>query len=150
MLVILLKFGNYKVTISISIKHRKCWCSQNATNQPKSMCGSRGETGGPEPPPPPPPKICVRGGVLCGYLIGSPEKGSKGCFYLIFFWLAPLANILKSSKRISPSPVIHISLASMKVTFPCLFCLKLHNFTQFKPKIFWGGPPRHPSPLWNQ
>ena len=26
----------HKITISINFKHRKCWCSRNVTNQPKS------------------------------------------------------------------------------------------------------------------
>ena len=30
--------------------------------------------------------------------------------------------------------------------FPCLFCLKLHDFTQFKPNILWRSTPDPPPP----
>ena len=32
----------------------------------------------------------------------------------------------------------------MKVHFHYSFCLKLHDFTLFKPKMFWGRTPSHP------
>ena len=32
----------------------------------------------------------------------------------------------------------------MKAPFPCVFCLKLHDFTQLKPKIFLGRTPDSP------
>ena len=39
----------------------------------------------------------------------------------------------------------------IQLAIPCIYerafsyfsCIKLHYFTQFKPKIFWGGPPDH-------
>ena len=36
---------------------------------------------------------------------------------------------------------ITVSLASMKVPFPCLFCIKLHDFKQFKQKNPLTPPP---------
>ena len=52
-----------------------------------------------------------------------------------------------SSKGLSLLPSCTLSLALfMKVLFPCLFRLKLHDFTPFQPKIFWGRTPIPPPP----
>ena len=104
----------------------------------------------------------IRGGVWCGYLMG--RRGGQRLF-LSFF-----SGSLRSKKkkpnhfqvqRVIPSSVIHtipgfhesaiimfilstLSLAFMKVPLSCLYCLKLHDFTPFKPKIIWGRFPRPP------
>ena len=52
----------------------------------------------------------------------------------------------KVQKGLSLFPSNTLSLASMKVPFPRLFCLQLHDFTQIKPKIFWGRTADPPPP----
>ena len=47
--------------------------------------------GGRGPDPPPPPQICQRWSLV--WIFDGYERGSKGCFYSFFFWLAPLASI---------------------------------------------------------
>ena len=127
------------------------------------MRGSRGgdRGSGTPPPPPPPPEICQRWGLV--WIFDGYERESKGCFYLIFiifFWLAPLAsiqnivNILKNRnyfqvQRVSLLPSYTLSLAFMKVLFPCLFCLKLHDFIPISTKKILGEDPQNPPPLWH-
>ena len=42
---------------------------------------------------------------------------------------------------------IHMITGFHESEFPCLFCLKLHDFTSFKPIFFSGGGPPDPPPL---
>ena len=42
--------------------------------------------------------------------------------------------------------VIHTIPDFHKSAFQCLFCLNLHDFTPFTPKILWGRTPRPPPP----
>ena len=131
----------------------KAWCiwSYNVfyVEDKQDMRGSRGGTGGPDPP-----EICQRWGLV--WLFNGYERGSKGCFYLIFiifFWLAPLAsiqnivNILKNRnhfqvQRVIPSPIIH--------TLPgfhegAMFILsKFTRFYTISTKNFLGEDPHTP------
>ena len=115
--------------------------------------------GGPDPPPPP-LEICQRWGFV--WMCAGKERGSKGYFYLIIiilFGLASLAciihrvNVLKiliTSKFPSNSPRssnTHPRLSWKGISI--LFCLKLHDFTQFKPKYFFGSTPNPPPPNYD-
>ena len=108
----------------------------------------RGSRGGAGSGPPLPPEICQRWGLV--WIFDEYERGFKGCFYLIFiFFLARSARqyskhckYLKNPnhfhvQRVIPSPVIH----TIPVFHESAICLKLHDFTPFQPKIFWGRTP---------
>ena len=108
-------------------------------------------------PPPPPWDLSEVGSCVDIWWVG---EGVHILFYLtfiFFFWLAPLASIhsvniwkiriTSKFKGMSLLPSYTLSLAFIKVPFPCLFCLKLHDFTPLKPKNFWRRIPRLPS-LW--
>ena len=107
------------------------------------MHGSRGRGGGTGVRTPPPPLRFVRGGAFCGYLIGR-RGGPEVVFIFFFFSLASTCytwcKYLKNpnhfqvkKKRVSLSPVIHIisGFHESALSNPCLFCIKLHDFTQF-------------------
>ena len=90
-------------------------------------------------------------------------EGVRGVFFLSYFYFFLARSARQYSKhckylknpnhfqvqRVIPSLVIHTIHGFMKVLFPCLFCLKLHDFTPFQPKIFLGRTPIPPSPLWH-
>ena len=121
-----------------------------------------GRTGGSDPPP----LWFVRGGVLCRDVMGR-RGGPTVVFTLL---LSNFSGSLRSPvlyKRITyihtfkfniQSSFLYITLILMKriqLTISCFHerasscfsCLKLHDFTPFKTKIYWGGPtdPPHPT-----
>ena len=113
----------------------------------------------------PPPLRFVRGGVLCWCFMG--KIGVHRLFYLsiiIFFWLALLASIInsvniwkirKKTSKLKRSPLLPDgythnlwltrSPAFMRVPFPNLFGLKLHDFKPLKPKFSGEDPPDPPT-----
>ena len=124
--------------------------------------------GGPGGPEPPPPLRFVRDGVLCRGLMG--RRGVQQLFlsyYNQFFLRSPVLykhitctcihtsnfNLVFGVER---SSFLCISLIQImkriQLPIPCFYergfsyfsCLELHDFTPFKPKIFWGRTPRPP------
>ena len=131
--------------------------------------GSRAWEGGGRGSGPPPLRF-VRDWVLCRGLTGW--RGGPMILFILSlpFFLARFArqyytNILhvfilpSSIFNMERSSFLHVSLIQImkkKSNFPSIvfmkghfllfFCLELHNFTPFKPKVFWGGSP-NPLPL---
>ena len=110
---------------------------------------------------PDPPKICQRWGLV--WMFDGSERGSNGCFNLtiIFFsgslrspifYICQYSNCLINHNHFQVQRVISSPRSSYarflafiygfhKSAFRCLFCLKLHDFTPFKPKIYLGRTP---------
>ena len=100
----------------------------------------------------PPPKF-VRGGVLCGCLVGRRGGPNVVFILLLNFFLSRFARqyyrkgwCLKNSNHFQvPSPFSQIVIHAISgLHFHVYFCLKLHDFTPFKPKFSGGGPPDPP------
>ena len=73
----------------------------------KNVLGFRGGGGGRDPEPPPPPALprFVRGGVLCGSLMG--RRGVQKFFVtllFLFLWLASLASFIHTVAHSLPRP----------------------------------------------
>ena len=132
----------------VSGKCGTCGCSAAGRGQARIQ---RGGGGGPDPPPP----EIFRGGVLCRGLMGR-RGGPTVVFTLL---LSIFSGSLRSPvlyKRITyihtfkfniQSSFLYITLIFMKriqLTISCFHerassyfsCLKLHDFTSFKTKIF--------------
>ena len=93
-----------------------------------------GGTGGPDPLP---PEIFILFLLLFSGSLHSPVLNIVLKF--------EKSESPPSSKGLSFLPSYTLPLALfMKVLFPCLFRLKLHDFTPFQPKIFWGRTPIPP------
>ena len=113
-----------------------------------------GETGSGHPPP---PKF-VRGGILCGCLVGRRGGPNVVFIILLYFFLARFARqyyrkskCLKNSNHFQvPSPfsqiVIHAISGFYESAFSCLFLSKITQFYTIQTKIFWGRTPRSPPP----
>ena len=104
--------------------------------------------------PPPPPLRFVRGGVLCRCLMD--RRGSTMLFLSSLASIIRRVNVWKiliTSKfqSLFSQIVIHTIPRFHESAFQCLLCLKLHNFTQCKPNIFWGRTSNNPPPphLWH-
>ena len=121
----------------------------------------RGSRGGGGSGPPPPWDLSEVGSCVEAWWEHMLERGSNGC--LSFFFDSPVLNVLhiyilsSSIFRMERSSFLYITLVLMKriqLTIPCFHerassyfpCLKLHDFTPFKTKIFWGRTPWPPSP----
>ena len=118
------------------------------------MRGSRGGDRGSGPP-----LRFVRGGVLCGYLMGmrGDPKVVFILFLYFFFWLALLAsiqnivNILKNwnhfqVQRVIPSPVIHTIPGFHEGAISMFILSKITRFYTISTKNFLGEDPQTPPP----
>ena len=112
--------------------------------------GGRGST-----QDPPPRDLSEVGSCVDVRWVGEGVQMLFLSYYYNFYWLASLAitiervnawKIFITSKFQVPSPRSSYtrSLAFMKVHFHVYFCLKLHDVTPFKTKIFSGGEPPNP------
>ena len=98
---------------------------------------------------PPPPDLSEVGSCVDVYWVREGVQRLFLSYYYNFFWLASLAKlsikhrvnvwkILITSKSLLPDRHKHTP-GFHERAFPCLFYLKLPDFTQFKPNIFWGS-----------
>ena len=112
---------------------------------------SRGGGGGPDPPPPP-WDFSEVGSCVDIWWVGEGVQRLFLSYFHIFFWIAPLASIIhivniwriRITSKFKELSLLQSYTLSLAVPVLCLFCLKLHDFTSFKPKKILGRTPSPP------
>ena len=112
-----------------------------------------GRTGGPDPPPP----WDLSEVVSCVEVWGAGEGVQRMflSYFDNFFWLAPLASIIHTVniwkiritskfKGLPLLPSYTVIPGFYESAISMFICLKLHDFTPFKPIFFWGRTPNPP------